>query len=524
MARRYFRRPGYSPTYSKFQTARYMSRRARLTRGLYMKPSWKDLGRLKFYFFSPRGPHTNNGHWEVSAVYKDSFGGDDGGGGGGDVSDSPSGLFCPAEGTGLTLEMTCHRYVVTRSPWLVASAGGRVDQSAFPLADYVYPYSYTLGGWRVSERSGYQTSSGDWVWWWTEWRLRNISHVIYDGDVAPNPNSSFYWQPAEHYPFEVVGVTGPDINYFQADGYESPWCSYTPAGGGSEPPTELPPGYIEGAGPMAYKCDCPDFTGIEPRHLKPNFRSQARTRDFSNRNTYRVTGFPCKHIVSAAAALGDLIAIADWTGTARYDLPAFEYWQNYQTAWDEWNDDFAAAQQQRQVDEKQAQAEAELEAAQRAADYLADTEMWGRREATNYAIFWGLRYAANPDRVSVDWSRNASVRGAFADVSNYWAARAVENPDYDPMSECARMSYADAVANCPTSSLPVVIQPGRYIDDYPDYFPDPFAERSYADHVGSWLTSTSGRLRRSVGLGPPTPTTNTGVYIPRLPAVPWGDR
>ena len=76
---RYFRRPGQKISYTRHQTARYVSKRARWQRGLRLKPNFQRTSPAgeQFGFFSARGPAKDNGHWIVTLSDNNEGGGGD---------------------------------------------------------------------------------------------------------------------------------------------------------------------------------------------------------------------------------------------------------------------------------------------------------------------------------------------------------------------------------------------------------------------------------------------------------------
>jgi hypothetical protein len=332
------RAKGYRPHYTPIETARYMSRKARMTRGMFLQPNHQAGN--KYYFLSPRGPAETGGFWVVDVAPKQLDSGD-GSSSGGDTSTAPSGIVCPAAGTTLEYVFACWQERISNVPWVEDQHPGyctRTDGAEI----YTDSSFVSTANWSGNE-SLTEAYTSSWNWLWTEWVVR-ISWTIGENAVAPNIFDYGGYYP-ETFPFAVVQVGGPGISYQNNAGYGSPWCSYTPA---PEPPTEptVPPGYLPGASYWAYHCSCPDFSQVEPAYLKPQFPHHHSSHDFTSSHA-GVFNFPCKHIVAAAREHGDMLSIVAWANQARNDLPAREYWRNYNQAWQEWREDYDRQREER---------------------------------------------------------------------------------------------------------------------------------------------------------------------------------
>ncbi|MBE9113856.1 hypothetical protein IQ273_31280, partial [Nodosilinea sp. LEGE 07298] len=73
----YFRAPGAKVDYTKRETRNYVSRKARVSRGLNLMPTGRSRTAegWRFFFASPRGPAADGGRWLVDLVRANSDGG-----------------------------------------------------------------------------------------------------------------------------------------------------------------------------------------------------------------------------------------------------------------------------------------------------------------------------------------------------------------------------------------------------------------------------------------------------------------
>ena len=328
----YFRAPGATVTYTARQTRDYISRKARISRGLYLTPTRRDRTPegWRFWFASTRGPAKDRGNWKVETVRKpDADGGDGDGGDSGDSGDSGgAGLpDCPPPGTTLTyLWVGWHSLIFPPGPGVITSSGSGYMTRAI-AEDIGSRYS---GGEVNPGGSGSHGPFGfdEWGYFWDDGAVflgETITLVTTDASASP---SSLWdtWKPDDRNAtpgFILIRVTGPDgFSVENAAGLSDPFCN-----DGSAPPPPppgpgpVPPGYIEGAGPWAYVCTCPDYTGVEPAYQNSYAPSTKRDRSFI---LARPTS-PCKHIASAAKAVGDQKSLVSWVRQFAKDSPGSEF-------------------------------------------------------------------------------------------------------------------------------------------------------------------------------------------------------
>jgi hypothetical protein len=274
-----FRRlPGTRVQYDRRSTIFYKSPRARYWRGANLRPDRREnvggFGTLqyKFWFRSPRGPAAQNGFHIVEADLNNPVGG--GGGGGGSPPTGPGNCELPYDAEwGYTTDYPFfdRSGIATNISGAPASFIGPIS---YEISAYGYPSAFFTGRF-VSGFYFYLRHAGG---------LFQLARPQYNDAPAADslrPNT----------------ITFVPIPLFdsQPDDCEDP--NWTPPGGGG------------GGGGARYTCTCPDYTKTEQPYLTPAWRSQGQARSWANSRAGS-DGY-CKHIYSAAFALGDQAVIAD---------------------------------------------------------------------------------------------------------------------------------------------------------------------------------------------------------------------
>ena len=393
MSGQFFRAPGATVSYTPRQTRNYVSRKVRLSRGLNMPPTRRDRTKegWRFWFQSPRGPAKDGGNWKVEVVRVDSD------------SEYPPATRSPGQiswpnGSSATFtgELGPSRFVEYRvfraryvipydAQWvyvtqsynsMVAEHGAEnVKQdnrdpfvcyvrytSLFPnLAGQDYVRNILVDRWSGGsyELDTLEVGGGTGLV-----RYQYFYHYVAPSTVACSPlvgqmtvgftrsvESGDTLLPQE---IPTTGSTSGNFWFytsFNEDG--TPACIIKgpsgddyppPTGGGSGPgagPGEPPPGFLGGAGPWAYACNCPDYTGHEPAYNVPLAPSHRKDRSFTLARPLS----PCKHIASSAQAVGDQKTIAKWNRQFKWDATGREYTEGPKTT-----RDYSYGRQQRDME------------------------------------------------------------------------------------------------------------------------------------------------------------------------------
>ena len=363
----YFRAPGAKVTYSPRATRDYISRKARISRGLLMSPTRRDRvgDGWRFWFFSSRGPADQGGCWQVDAVRAEDGPYPPRTVSGGQIC-WPNGVCIPFNGdleeppTPTNFQQV--RVRITPNPALlwntwsgsfssavatfgagnvIANPGSptlpyvRLSAQGFTLSPSDVPFATRAGG-SIGVDSATPRAGG----------ALNVYRFRLTAPTA-SPCSTFTsLLPST---FTVAESTSAYSLYrsFVA-GSSTPTClihgpttDEFPEGGGGGG-GGIPPGFIPGAGPWAYRCDCPDYAATEGRYLVPSAPSHKRDRAWSLPRPLS----PCKHIASAAQALPDQPSLVDWIGQYAGDSPGTEFTQGPGIV----DDSQAIAQGQRDID------------------------------------------------------------------------------------------------------------------------------------------------------------------------------
>ncbi len=316
MPKRFPRPPGQPITYTPLETAQYVSRKARVQRGLTLRPDRRQghSGGWHLFFRSARGPALYGGCHRVTAQrYQE---GSTGGSGGNGLPP------CPPAGTdlnytwsfvdlgydlGLHLVQESWALVPGTIPYWMAQAHA-YDPILYPTLDY--------GGYQTASLSDYGVRYDDLIIdrAWPDSQGDGVSLVsqfflISDTPTRPSPSTAFN-NAYPNAPWRLVSVTGLDFSSTSDQGFEND--TYCDPGGGNH----LPPGYIPGQGPWAYTCSCPDYSHSETPYQVPTYPSQRRSRNWPATRP----PFPCKHIIAAALAIADQGSVQQWSQEAEGDL------------------------------------------------------------------------------------------------------------------------------------------------------------------------------------------------------------
>ncbi|MFG6094102.1 hypothetical protein SPB21_02580 [Leptothoe sp. ISB3NOV94-8A] len=268
MSRKYFRKPGQKGTYTKFQTAQYVSRLARSQRGSLLTPtSQKTIPNgYEFGFFSARGPANNHGKWKVTATKNEPVEPDPGNGHYESGAGSVLGGQCAGLNYGAKFRysyLSRGREIIYTSHWYLAYGPiGRMT-------------------WRITNK----VLKINWPWY----------------NASGNPLMANYGRTNFRYRF----VQTPYFLDIQTLGGAEDNCGSLPwlgaAGGGNGG------GGDNGNGKYSYTCTCPDYSKTQPKLFVPSYPSDYCDRSWVKSNAGALPGPPkfCKHIISAVKVLND---------------------------------------------------------------------------------------------------------------------------------------------------------------------------------------------------------------------------
>lgn len=378
-----FRRmPGTQVNYSRRDTIFYKSQRARYWRGARMRPDRREnvggFGTLqyKFWFRSPRGPAAQNGFHVVEADLNNPVGG--GGGGGG--FNPPVGHACPVPAGYSFIILTFAAKHVVGSPFVFN------DTNYDPGVDADFnPPASTTGVSGPDPRGVYFMHSPGNIYYGVR-----ISFTSSETPYVPatatevtlvrfQTNSGTLYDAASSGDFAGLPLTGP-------------WCDGDFFGFGSNE-------VGGGGGPPRYTCTCPDYTKVERVYLTPVWRSQVQARSWATSRA-GADGY-CKHIYSAAFALGDQAVVANVPAglLPPEQVPDFFKWLR-------WNEQLV----RRQWEIERAYARESLGAARRAGEaardryYRAIVEgtLAGQASAPAFRNLPGLRDSAEVSGITLD--------------------------------------------------------------------------------------------------------------------------
>ncbi|MBE9157889.1 hypothetical protein IQ265_13795 [Nodosilinea sp. LEGE 06152] len=373
MASKFFRAPGATVTYNAYQTREYVSRKARVSRGLFITPARRDRtpDGWRFWFPSPRGPASDRGNWKVDVVRFEE-------------DDDPTPPPYTFVGGQLCIGGICYSvggdsvgtpYLDDKRPFywmrttnqgaawvdvgtpydaLVSQYGSaNVKPSDFgPNRGFVRASVYLSPGPSTEQATGVVTgggtlgaiatlpapgNSGLFAIEQRYYYLLNFFNRCNTARVILRSTPGYFYETPSAVTFTRQYTTAADpIPYWffptytgtndqpnclvDGPGYDGPWPLPSDSGGGGA----LPDGYLPGAGPWAYACSCPDFTGEETRYRVATAPSHRRDRSWGQIRPES----PCKHIASSAKALGDQKTLVKWVRTFKDDSPGSEFSQS----------------------------------------------------------------------------------------------------------------------------------------------------------------------------------------------------
>jgi hypothetical protein len=319
MPKRYPRPPGQRITYTPLETAQYVSRKARVQRGLTLRPERRQAHPEGWHLFfrSRRGPALYGGCHRVTARR---YQGDSSGGSGSSNNGLPP---CPPPGTALfyTWSFVDLGYDIgldlKNEPWaLVPGTIPYWMAQATAFDPVLYP-SLDFGGYEMvsfeSDGVYYDHLIIDRAWPDSQGdQISLVSQFFLDSSTPNRPATSpAFDNNYPNAPWRLISVTGDDFTSTSDQGFEND--TYCDPGGGQPP---LPPGYIAGQGPWAYTCSCPDHSHSETPYQVPTYPSQRRSRSWPATRP----PFPCKHMIAAALAIADQGSVQQWSQEAEGDL------------------------------------------------------------------------------------------------------------------------------------------------------------------------------------------------------------
>ena len=312
--------PGTRVFYSPIQTARYVSRFARLQRGQLLTPSrvLSDGDGGFFYdYLSARGPAFNQGYWRVTVS----------GGAGPGIPDPGEGNYNSGEGN---------------MPGAQCSARYRFDWSL--------QYSRNGGPDETLTRFGFIRFGpfGRFKWDVVPFNAQNVNIRVKLSNFGTLPFGAFIEDEIIDQTVVFVGNGGSAVvtSNVQIDNLvEINFPIPTPTGNPADacgvlnwtsPPA--PPqdpnggaGYVPGGGggDRIYSCTCPDFRRQEFPYHRPVYPSNVKQRDWTNSGAGAVAQGTdprwCKHIIATARYIGGLNSLVTPTSYLN-DIPTYRYY------------------------------------------------------------------------------------------------------------------------------------------------------------------------------------------------------
>ena len=174
----------------------------------------------------------------------------------------------------------------------------------------------------------------------------------------------------------------------------------------------VPAGYVRGTdnGQWAYSCTCPDYAANEGPYNIAIAPSHLLSRNWTRPRPE----FPCKHIVAAALANGDMNAVLGWTSESLPDLPARELWAqaaanwaNYERARTRYDDEQVYREQQTSIRIDQAMADRSAREQESSWELRKDLgEIWDFNEEAEYRDRFG-------EPTGPEWERFYKNEGDF---------------------------------------------------------------------------------------------------------------